>query len=97
MLVVLYGVLRAFVGFVWTAVRVRARTGPSSEIRLNLGRSLALALEFLLAADILQTALAPSADTLLQLAGVAVIRTGLNYFLGKEIEREATEVKEEAR
>ena len=35
---------------------------PRIEIRQNLGRSLALALEFLLGADILQTAVAPTWD-----------------------------------
>ncbi len=91
-LVVLCGVLRAFVQFGWCLVRARGRVAPPTAIRLDLGRSLALGLEFLLAGDVVATAVAPSTDALLQLAAVAIIRTGLNYFLGKELAREAAEV-----
>lgn len=72
---------------------------PRIEIRQNLGRSLALALEFLLGADILQTAVAPTWDDIGKLAAIAVLRTGLNYFLAKELEESRTEaniIKEEA-
>uniref|UniRef100_UPI0025D2436C DUF1622 domain-containing protein n=1 Tax=uncultured Sphingomonas sp. TaxID=158754 RepID=UPI0025D2436C len=57
------------------------------EVRLRLGRWLAVALEFLLAADILRTAVAPSWDEIGKLAAVATLRTLLNYFLQKEIDR----------
>ncbi|MDZ4306855.1 DUF1622 domain-containing protein [Allopontixanthobacter sp.] len=56
------------------------------EIRLRLGRWLALALELLLGADILRTAVAPSWSEIGQLAAIATIRTALNYFLQREIE-----------
>ncbi len=54
------------------------------QIRLGLGMFLALGLEFLLAADILRTAVAPTWEDIGQLAAIAAIRTGLNYFLGRE-------------
>lgn len=57
-----------------------------NEIRLLLARYLVLALEFQLAADILSTAVAPSWDQIGKLGAIAVIRTGLNYFLRREIE-----------
>ncbi len=60
---------------------------PKKEIRLSLGRSLALALEFLLGADILKTAVAPSWDDIGQLAAIAILRTGLNYFLDRELKQ----------
>jgi len=50
-------------------------------IRLVLTRYLALALEFQLGADILSTAIAPSWPEIGKLGAIAVIRTGLNYFL----------------
>ena len=56
--------------------------------RLILARYLALALEFELGADILGTAISPSWDQIGKLGAVAVIRTGLNYFLSMEIKRE---------
>jgi uncharacterized membrane protein len=54
-------------------------------IRLNLGLSLALALEFLLAADIVGTAITPTWESIGLLAAIAGIRTFLNYFLHKEV------------
>lgn len=59
------------------------------DVRLRLGRWLALALEFLLAADILRTAVAPTWSEIGQLASIAAIRTALNYFLQLEIDNAA--------
>ena len=56
--------------------------------RLTLARYLALALEFQLGADILSTAIAPSWDQIGKLGAIAVIRTGLNYFLMREMKQE---------
>ncbi len=58
------------------------------DIRLHLGRYLALGLEFQLGADILSTAVAPTFEEVQLLAAIVVIRTALNYFLSKELERE---------
>lgn len=57
-------------------------------IRLQLGKSLALALEFALGADILRTAVAPTLAIILETAAIAALRTFLNYFLDREL-REA--------
>lgn len=56
--------------------------------RSSLSRYLVLALEFQLAADVLETAIAPEWAKLGQLAAIATIRTALNYFLSKEIAQE---------
>jgi uncharacterized membrane protein len=56
------------------------------QIRLGLGRWLALGLEFELAADILRTAVAPTWNEIGQLAAIVVLRTLLNFFLQKEID-----------
>jgi len=53
--------------------------------RFHLSRYLALALEFQLAGDILETAIAPEWAKIGQLAAIAAIRTALNYFLSREI------------
>ncbi len=58
------------------------------DIRLGLGRWLALGLEFALAADILRTAIAPTWQDVGLLAAIAVLRTALNFFLEREISRE---------
>src|SRR5689334_10813549 len=74
-LVILYGVVRAFLAWILSIVRGPGKMPPTG-IRLELGRSLALALEFLLAADILETILSPSLQQVAILGGVAIIRTG---------------------
>ena len=77
---------------VWNALPLFIRRGMPQEtkvqVRLSLGRWLALGLEFALAADILRTAVAPSWRDIGQLAAIAVLRTGLNYGLEREIARE---------
>jgi uncharacterized membrane protein len=54
-------------------------------IRVRFGGSVAVSLELLLGADVLATAVAPSWDDIGKLAAIAVLRTALNYFLGKEL------------
>ena len=60
------------------------------DVRLRLGRWLAVALEFELAADILRTAIAPTWNEIGQLAAIVVLRTVLNYFLQQEIDKAET-------
>ena len=63
-----------------------------SKVRLDLGVALALSLEFLLAADIVATAVSPSWDALGKLAVISAIRTFLNFFLEREV-KELTKEK----
>jgi uncharacterized membrane protein len=58
------------------------------QIRITLGRWLALALEFALAADVLRTVMVPTWGEIGKLAAIVVLRTVLNYFLAREIEQE---------
>ena len=84
--VVGFGVLATTYRYVLTLVGVKEYT--NNEIRLYLGRYLALGLEFQLGADILSTAVAPTLDDVILLGAIATIRTVLNYFLSQELERE---------
>src|SRR4051812_43433999 len=59
-----------------------------TQIRLRFARYLALALEFQLAADIVDTGIAPSWQKIAQLAAIASIRTALNYFLSRDMRDE---------
>ncbi len=77
--------LRAFVQFVRDSASKLTGHVPRMRIRLDLGKSLALALELLLGADILKTAIAPSWNDIGQLAAIAALRTALNYFLEREL------------
>lgn len=63
-----------------------------TETRFVLARYLALALEFQLAADVLETAILPEWTKIGQLAAIAAIRTALNYFLSKELSQEKQEL-----
>ena len=65
-------------------------------VRLTLARFLAIALEFQLGADILSTAVAPSWDAIGKLGAIAVIRTALNFFLGREMQEAKEQEKEES-
>jgi uncharacterized membrane protein len=58
----------------------------SQTLRLELGHTLALSLEFLLAADIVGTAVSPSWSAIAKLAAITGIRTFLNYFLHREVQ-----------
>lgn len=73
-------------------IRTLAARKPTefTATRLILARYLALALEFELGADILGTAVSPSWDQIGKLGAVAVIRTGLNFFLSMEMKGERT-------
>ena len=53
--------------------------------RVQFGSAVAVSLELLLGADVLATAVAPTWDEIGKLAAIAIIRTALNYFLGKEL------------
>ena len=86
--VVAVAILLALWRYAGSLVR-RATPFPPESLRLDLGRSLALALEFLLGADILRTAVEPTWEEIARLAAIAAIRTGLNYFLQRELASEA--------
>ena len=90
-IIIFVGATVAFIGFLITAVHYR-RTERFLPVRLSLGRYLTLGLEFQLAADILRTAIAPTLREIGELAAVATIRTALNYFLGREIKEERTDL-----
>jgi uncharacterized membrane protein len=90
-LIIALGVLIALGAFVRAFARRHDATYATegyNGVRLTLARYLALALEFQLGADILSTAVAPTLDDVIQLGAIAAIRTGLNYFLSQELERE---------
>jgi len=59
------------------------------EVWVQLGAWLLLGLEFELGADIIRSAISPTWEMLGQLAAIAVIRTFLNYFLEKDIDKYA--------
>ena len=91
-IIIFAGAALGFVRSIWRAVTKRSADefGP---VRLDLGRFLALGLEFQLASDLLRTAVAPSFTEIGKLAAVAAIRTALNFFLRREIREEREEIE----
>jgi uncharacterized membrane protein len=92
--IIAMGILVA--GYLLVKALLQRQTANFTAIRLTLARYLALALEFQLGADILSTAIAPSWEQIGQLGAIAVIRTGLNYFLTKEMQQEERQSAEQA-
>ena len=82
---------------VYHFARTFALQKPDSyvEVRQVLVRYLALALEFQLGADILSTAVTPSWDQIGKLGAIATIRTGLNYFLMREMKENRADRQEQ--
>jgi uncharacterized membrane protein len=60
------------------------RRRPRKRVWLDFAGWLLLALELTLAADIVNTAIAPTWDDIGQLAAIALIRTFLNFFLERD-------------
>jgi uncharacterized membrane protein len=76
------GVLEA----VWMLI-MSPREGRRKAVWLRFGVWLLLSLEFQLGADIIRTAISPDWTQIGQLAAIAVIRTFLNHFLEKDLEK----------
>jgi len=84
-----YGALLAIVNLIRTEIaRFSGKYNIErvSVIRRNFGNYLLLGLEFLIAADIIQTIITPTLEELAILGGIVIVRILLNYFLYKEIE-----------
>ncbi len=88
--------LEATVKAIALFLRRSARPEEKNQVRLTLARWLAVALEFELAADILNTAVTPSWSDIEKLAAIAALRTALNYFLEKEIQEESKPAQQAA-
>ncbi|NEP05822.1 MAG: DUF1622 domain-containing protein [Okeania sp. SIO2G4] len=83
--IIAFAVLKALAQM-WKRRKNNKLFAQDGTIRLELGISLVLALEFLLAADIVATAISPNWNDIGRLAAIAGIRTFLNFFLEKELQ-----------
>ena len=92
-LVIVFGVL----GGLWrfTCSELAAARGQNVRaarvhLRATLGYYLLLGLEFLIAADIIETLVKPSMQELIVLGAIVAIRTVISYSLASELERESS-------
>lgn len=95
-IIIAYGAIEATAKVLGLVIHRKDMQFNKEYIRLNLGQWLTLALEFELAADILRTAVAPSWNDIGQLAAIIIIRTVLNFFLQKEINKAEEKAKASA-
>src|SRR5258706_12751072 len=87
--IMIYGSLLALLHFIKCEFRRLTRKFDITIIdivRHDFAYYILLGLEFLIAADIIQTILKPTSQELIELGGIVVIRILLSYFLNKEIE-----------
>ena len=90
-LVIVFGVACGLIRFVRSEVRAARRTNVDEErkhLRHLLGYYLLLGLEFLIAADIIDTLMKPSMQDLLVLGAIVLIRTVISYSLNAELKPE---------
>jgi uncharacterized membrane protein len=90
-LVIVFGVaggLWRFVRSEFAAVRGQNVKGARKQLRATLGYYLLLGLEFLIAADIIETLVTPSMQELIVLGSIVAIRTVISYSLTLELGRE---------
>ena len=86
--IMIYGALTAIILFIkneFNRFSGKYDLSVLNKIRLDFGYYILLGLEFLIAADIIETILKPTSDELIQLGGIVLIRILLSYFLTKEI------------
>lgn len=86
-LIVLYGAVYALyhLAFAIFGQAHRARGLNVDHIRLEFGRNIILALEFIVAADIIETILEPDYYDIGLLGALVTMRVVLSYFLNKEL------------
>jgi uncharacterized membrane protein len=86
-LIIAYGAMQALYGSFRAVIEKRSQVGQRKDVLLNFGVWLLLGLEFELAADIVRTAISPTWTEIGQLAAIGLIRTFLNFFLEKDLEK----------
>jgi len=86
-LIIAFGALQAFFGLLKYGLTSRQPIGTRKAIWMGLGVWLLLGLEFELAADIVRSVVSPEWADIGQLGAIAIIRTFLNYFLEKDLEK----------
>ena len=87
-----YGALKSVMHFILTSIR---GTNHLPYIRIDLGKHLALGIEFLVGKDIIESIIHPSWDDLGKLAVIVAIRIVITLMLGYELKelKEETEAK----
>ena len=86
-LIITIGTAEALYTIARSAFVIEGQLHTRKKIWLRFGVWLMLGLEFELAADIIRSAISPTWADIGQLGAIAVIRTFLNYFLEKDLDK----------
>ena len=89
--VIVFGLIGGLLRFVrteWLAARGRNVDAARMNLRQMLGYYLLLGLEFLIAADIIETLRKPGPQELIVLGTIVIIRTVISYSLNAELRAE---------
>ena len=85
--IIVIGAVGSLFAFLRRLLKGQPKEKIVADFRTDLGRAILLGLEFLVAADIVDTvAIDPTIDSLIVLAGIVLIRTFLSFSLEVEIE-----------
>ena len=85
--IIVIGAIGALLAFLRRMLKGQPQEKIVADFRTDLGQAILLGLEFLVAADIVDTvAIDPTVDSLIVLAGIVLIRTFLSFSLEVEIE-----------
>lgn len=87
-IILLYGFSKMFLRYLIAEFRSIKNTPIRTlqSIRCEIGIYILLALDFLIASDIIHTVTELSQGQLIELSVMIVLRTAIGYFLGKEVE-----------
>ena len=85
LIAVAFGTVQAFIGSLHAMFRPSAAGHQFHKAYVQYARWLVAGLTFQLAADIIETAFAPSWEEIGRLAAISVIRTFVNYFLERDM------------
>ncbi len=90
LIIIVYGSIEAFLRGVLVMANPSSTGHQARVVWVHFARWLVAALTFQLAADILETTIAPGWEEVGRLAVIAVVRTFLNYFLERDLEEVRT-------
>jgi len=92
--IIIWGVTKGLIEFIKAKLvshsTEKQRLDLLSSVRYDLGYHLLIALEFLIAADIIRTIIKPNLEELGILGAIVTIRVVLSYFLHREIGHKTT-------
>jgi uncharacterized membrane protein len=86
--ILLFGFMKILFIYIRTEIKNILKTPIRllQQIRCEIGIYILLALDFLIASDIIQTITDLSQEQLIELSVMILLRTAIGYFLGKEVD-----------